>query len=127
MNFKDYAYNLIYEGFNPLPLNENKSPKLPKGHKYLYEKVSENDVDSLFQECKKIGIACGRVSDGFYCIDFDKHNGEDIDLIYNQFIKIPFVVALFNQNKLSVYKTMGGGYHFYFRYMLLFSMFACIC
>lgn len=118
MNLTDYAYNLIYEGFNPLPLNDNKSPKLRKGHPYLYEKVAENDVEILFSEAKKIGIACGRVSDGFYCIDFDKHNGEDIDSIYKQFIQLPFIVSLFEQNKLSVYKTMGGGYHFYFKYNL---------
>lgn len=118
MNLIDYAYNLIYEGFNPLPLNDNKSPKLRKGHPYLYEKVAENDVEILFSEARKIGIACGRVSDGFYCIDFDKHNGEDIDSIYNQFIQLPFIKSLFEQNKLSVYKTMGGGYHFYFKYNL---------
>jgi hypothetical protein len=112
----DFAYDLLNEGLNPLPLNSNKSPKLPKGHNYLYEKVKEEDVEKLFAFADKIGIACGLVSDGFYCIDFDCHNGEDVGAIYSDFIDIPFVYSLLEEGKLSVYKTMGGGFHVYFRY-----------
>ena len=114
MSFVNEAYDLIMEGFNPLPLNENKSPKLPKGHPYLYEKI--NNVEQLFYDCKKIGIACGQVSDGFYCIDFDAHNGEPITEIYNQYFELNYIKEIVKQGKLSVYKTAGGGYHCYFIY-----------
>lgn len=116
MNFINIAYDLLNEGFNPLPLNNNKSPKLKKGHQYLYEKVNENDIEKLFTHAEKIGIACGIVSDGFYCLDFDKHNGENIDIIYDAFISMPYIYSLLEEGKISVYKTMGGGYHVYFRY-----------
>jgi len=43
MNLIDYADLLLVEGLNPLPLNENKSPKLPKGHNYLYSMVNESN------------------------------------------------------------------------------------
>lgn len=112
----DFAYDLLNEGLNPLPLKNNKSPMLEKGHNYLYEKVNENDIEKLFKQAEKIGIACGSVSDGFYCLDFDCHNGENVDNIYSEFIDIPFVYSLLEEGKLSVYKTMGGGYHVYFRY-----------
>ena len=65
----DFAYDLLNEGLNPLPLKSNKAPMLEKGHNYLYEKVKEDDVEKLFKQAEKIGIACGLVSDGFYCID----------------------------------------------------------
>ena len=112
----NYAYELLSEGLNPLPLKDNKAPMLEKGHNYLYEKVDENDIEKLFINAKKIGISCGSVSDGFYCLDFDKHNGENIDVIYDAFINQPYIYSFLEEGKLSVYKTMGGGYHVYFKY-----------
>ena len=81
MKLTDHAHDLLMEGFNPLPLKENKAPMLEKGHPYLYESIKENDIDKLFKNAQKIGIACGKVSDGFYCLDFDAHNNEPIEQI----------------------------------------------
>ena len=116
MDLKDYAYDLLMEGFNPLPLKENKAPNLEKGHNYLYELVDENDLDRLFNDTAKIGIACGKVSEGFYCIDFDAHKDEPIKNIYDSFIKLPYIQCLIQEGKLCSYKTAGGGYHIYFIY-----------
>jgi hypothetical protein len=112
MNLINEAHDLQMAGFNPLPLKENKAPMLEKEHPFLYEQIT--DIDRRFKTAKKIGIACGKVSGGFYCLDFDAHNNEPIDDIYQDFIKIDFVKNLINQGKLSIYKTAGGGYHFYF-------------
>jgi hypothetical protein len=116
MQLTDHAYDLLMEGLQPLPLKDNKAPLLDKGHNYLYELVKEDDIQKLFEKAQKIGIACGKVSDGFYCLDFDKHNGEPIDDIYNSYISLPYIKDLLSQGKLSIYSTAGGGYHIYFIY-----------
>lgn len=116
MKLTDHAHDLLMEGFNPLPLKENKAPMLEKGHNYLYESIKEDDVDRLFNNAQKIGIACGKVSNGFYCLDFDKHNGEPIKDIYESFISLPYIFGLILEGKLSIYSTAGGGYHIYFIY-----------
>lgn len=116
MNLSEHAHDLLMEGFNPLPLKDNKAPMLEKGHPYLYESVKEEDVDKLFKFAQKIGIACGKVSSGFYCLDFDKHNGEPIDQVYLDFVALPYIENLIQEGKLSIYKTAGGGYHIYFIY-----------
>jgi hypothetical protein len=113
MNFVDDAQMYFDEGFNPFPLNFDKSPKLEKNHNFLYDKI--DDIDSRFKNCGKIGIACGMVSGGFYAIDFDCHNGHDIKEIYNKFISFEWIKQLFNEGYLSSYKTSGGGYHIYFK------------
>ena len=116
MHLIDYAYDLLAEGFNPLPLKENKAPLLEKGHNYLYESIDENNIEKLFSEAVKIGIACGSVSEGFYCIDFDAHNDEPIKDIFESYINIPYIKGLIHEGKLSIYTTAGGGYHLYFIY-----------
>jgi hypothetical protein len=87
---------------------------LPVGHNYLYESI--DNIDVLFKNAEKIGIACGAVSDGFYCIDFDAHNNEPISKIFEQYINVSYIQTLISQGKLSIYSTAGGGYHIYFIY-----------
>ena len=116
MKLSEHAHDLLMEGLQPLPLKENKAPMLEKGHNYLYESINEEDVDRLFNNAQKIGIACGKVSSGFYCLDFDKHNGEPIKDIYESFISLPYIFGLILEGKLSIYSTAGGGYHIYFIY-----------
>jgi hypothetical protein len=115
MNLFDDASSLWMEGYNPLPLKDNKAPKLPKDHNYLYERVEEDKLEKLFSNTDKIGIACGDVSSGFYCIDFDCHNGEPIESVFNQYMSIDYITDLLVSGKLSVYRTPKGGYHIYFK------------
>ena len=114
MNLVEEAFDLFAEGFNPLPLKDDKAPLLPTGHPYLYNKVE--NIDKLFAKAKKIGIACGVVSEGFYGIDFDCHQGQDIKTIFESYISNPFVDNLIKSGQVSIYSTMGNGYHIYFRF-----------
>jgi len=116
MNLINEAYDLQYAGLNPLPLKDNKAPMLPTEHNFLYQQI--DDIENRFKSAKKIGIACGAVSDGFYCIDFDAHNNEPILDILNDFLKVNYIQNLLQNGKLSIYSTAGGGYHIYFIYRL---------
>lgn len=113
MNFIDIAEEYIMEGFNPIPLLKNKAPKLPKGHNFLYDKI--NNVEQRFNNCDKIGIVCGIVSGGFYGIDFDCHDGENLSDIINEFLNNDFIKFLIDNKKTTCFKTPSGGYHFYIR------------
>jgi hypothetical protein len=114
MNYIDIAEEYISEGLNPLPLKDNKAPNLEVNHPFLYEQI--NNVENRFKDTDKIGIACGSVSGGFYCMDFDAHNDEPISDIYESFIEIPYIQEMLHDGLLSIYKTAGGGYHIYFKY-----------
>ncbi len=111
---KEVAKNLVDDGLNPIPLKKDKSPMLPVGHDFLYKQI--DDIENRFKQAKKIGIACGTVSDGFYGLDFDCHQGEPIFEIFNNFIEMDYIKRLIEQGKLSIYSTAGGGYHTYFKY-----------
>jgi len=108
---QEYADN----GFGVIPCNNNKSPKLPTGHNFLYEIMQEADIEKYFVDAEKIGIACGYVSDGFECIDFDAHGGQNIDDIFNRFISDNTVKYILDTYNLPIIKTAGGGYHIYFK------------
>lgn len=73
VNFIEYAEELAMEGFNPLPLKKDKAPMLNVGHPFLYEPIDK--IPSRFGSAEAFGIACGKVSGGFYAIDFDCHQG----------------------------------------------------
>ena len=111
----DTAHNYIAEGFGALPLKNDKSPLLPVGHNYLYNLITETDIDTLFIKAEKIGIACGEVSDNFECIDFDGHNGEPIRKIFNAYIKDVGVKTIVELHDLPIIKTPSGGYHIYYK------------
>ena len=108
-NLKDYAELYASEGFNPVPLNSDKSPlQVMTGTNYLYEPVH---VDDRFNNAAKIGITCGTASKGLEVIDFDCHDGEDIESIFNDFMSDDIVIQLTTTGQLSIYKTPSGGFH----------------
>lgn len=102
-------------GLNPIPLKADKSPKLAPGHPYLYKEVPQHLIEKLFANAEKIGVACGNVSDGFYCLDFDCHDGENIALIFDRFKEDPYVSDVISCKQVAVYQSPSGGYHFYFK------------
>lgn len=113
MNLIDFAYDYLAEGFNPLPLKKDKAPMLPKGHKYLYEEVEEENIEKLFSKAEKIGISCGKVSGGLVCVDFDAHKDEPIKGILENFVNTSLVKYYLSDGKVSIYTTMSGGFHLY--------------
>lgn len=112
----DTAYDYLYEGLNPLPLRNNKAPMLPVGHNYLYQSVEDAAVDELFKKAEKIGIACGKVSGQFECLDFDGKDGEPIAALFGQFIANDTIAAVIGRNNLPCFSTPSGGRHIYYRY-----------
>jgi hypothetical protein len=114
MSFKSIAESYLIAGLNPLPLRENKAPNLPKGHKFLYE-LNENLLNFDSIDTKKIGIACGVVSENLLCIDFDKHQGQDVRSIFKKYIECSVFNLLVNLKKVSIYETPSGGFHIIFR------------
>lgn len=114
MNFKDIAEEYLMAGLNPMPLKENKSPNLPVGHPYLYEEnLDYVNFDSKYTS--KIGVACGKVSSNLLCIDFDCHQGQNIEAVFNSYINTQAFKFLVTLKKVSVYKTPSGGFHIIFR------------
>ncbi len=114
MTLIEAANGYLEQGFNPLPLAFDKAPMLEIGHQFLYQKIDK--VESRFRNCKKIGIACGTISGGFYCIDFDCHGGQDLTPIYKDFRSDGLIKHLIKEGKLTCYSTMSNGYHFYFKH-----------
>lgn len=108
---QEYADN----GFGVIPCNNDKTPMLPVGHNFLYDAMQDVDVEKYFKSADKIGIACGYVSDGFECIDFDAHSGQNIDDIFSRFVNDDSVKYVLDTYNLPVIKTAGGGYHIYFK------------
>jgi hypothetical protein len=113
MNFINHAEELALEGFNPLPLKKDKAPMLPVGHPFLYESIDR--IESRFSHAEGIGIACGKVSGGFYAIDFDCHQGQDIETVFMSFYENQFIQYLLSIDQIIFYKTPSGGFHGYIK------------
>ena len=111
----DTAYEYLAEEYSVLPLWDNKSPMLPTGHNLLYNRIDESEVEKYFTGAKKIGVACGKVSNGLEVIDFDAHDGENIRYIFSNFVKDDGVFTIIETNNLPIVKTMNGGYHIYYK------------
>jgi hypothetical protein len=111
IDYIDPACYYLDNGINPIPCYSDKSPKLPVGHPYLYEFIE--NIPKYFNKAdvQAIGIAAGKISGGIECIDFDCHQGQDIEPIFQGFINDSYVKQLEYEGKLSVFKTPSGGYH----------------
>jgi hypothetical protein len=113
----DLIQDLLTEEIGVIPVNKNKTPKLPKGHPYLYERIDPEQIEGLFSDAYGMAIAGGAVSDGIECIDFDDHTGKrSIEAKLREYCSNPFVRGLIDENKIYVQKTPSGGYHIIYRY-----------
>lgn len=108
------AHRYLDFGLNPLPLKLNKTPALPRGHNFLYEVI--DNIENRFEKAEMIGVACGKVSDGFYCLDFDCHQNQDISPIISAILEDDKIRFLLDESALAVYTTRNNGVHFYFLY-----------
>lgn len=111
-DFREVAETYLIEGLNVIPLNADKSPVKPlSGTNYLYEPQQVSDA----YICERIGVTCGIASDGLAVIDFDKHQGQDIDAVFSAFVEDQGVMQLIGAGQVSIYQTPSGGYHLAFK------------
>jgi hypothetical protein len=111
INHTEAARSFLDEGMNPIPAKKDKSPNLAAGLNILHEPYP-NDFDfSVFERSYGIGIACGGISGGIECIDFDCHQGQNISEIFTKYINDPYIQEMINTGLLAVYSTPSGGYH----------------
>ncbi len=108
-DYKEIAEMYRDEGIACIPVRSDKNPALPAGLDFLYKKI---EIDDRYQSYG-IAIACGKVSNGFEAIDFDKHGGQNIDSIFEQVAESEIMAHLISEGKVSVSKTPSGGYHIY--------------
>jgi hypothetical protein len=83
------------------------------GHNFLYSKIDK--IEQRFDKAEMIGIACGLVSDGFYCIDFDRHQGQELEPIFNEFFQFAAIKDFINRGLITCAKTPSGGFHAYLK------------
>ena len=112
MTLTDIAEEFAMEGFNPLPLREDKRPAL-KENPFLY--VPIDNIPIRFARAKKIGIACGKVSDGFICIDFDAKAKQPIEQVFRTFIEDDVIRQLIREQAIVIAQTPSEGYHIYLK------------
>lgn len=110
--FKEYAEMLSGEGFNPIPVNNVKAPMVQANSNHLYEK---KDITAYNWNSYGIGITCGIASDNLEVIDFDKHQGQNVKVIYDEFVKNDVVDNMIREGLLCVYQTPTGGFHIMYR------------
>jgi len=111
-DYREIAELLTMEGFNPIPLNNDKTPATHlAGTNYLYEPQQVNDS----YICDRIGVTCGIASGGLEVIDFDCHQGQDIETIFNDYVTDQNVIDIITNGQAAIYCTPSGGYHLMIR------------
>jgi len=81
--------------------------KVPIGGSWKSESKPEKVVDSF-------GIACGSLSGGIECLDFDNKFGDVVDIV-DEFTLDEQVAELYLEGKIVIESTPSGGYHFIFK------------
>ena len=106
-NGRQVAREYLELGLNPVPVSENKEP-LREKHSTVpieIEEIEDYDFDN-------IGISTGSISGGLEAIDFDLKNAADPDGIMKAFKSKVSKKLL---KKLTIQKTISGGYHMIYR------------
>lgn len=112
---KEYIHDLILEEFSVIPVSKGKVPLFE--HTFFKERMPIDSIDKMFSKAYGVGVACGEISGGLECIDFDDHKKKyDIAGIFSQFVKNEHVRSLIDQKKVFIQQTPSGGYHFIYRY-----------
>lgn len=115
-SLQETALDYASEGIAVIPLLENKAPLFDSTvFPYLYDQMTNDLINTYFPKAKKIGIACGIASGGIECMDFDCHNGENINEVFDKFANTPEVQSILFRNDLPVFRTPSGGYHLLYR------------
>lgn len=109
----DYANLYLECGYSVIPIAEEKRPSI-KWDRLMKEQMHPDEVEFLFSNAKKIAIACGTVSEGMYCLDFDAHGGQDIASVFRAYQETAIYKWLIERNTISVWMTPRRGYHIWF-------------
>lgn len=97
-----------------IPTKEDKRPALNSWLPYQSQRIKEDEVDTLFNTAKGIGIICGAISGNLEVIDVDtKHDDtgylwEDLKTLLED--NLPDLYS-----SLVIAQTKSGGYHIYYR------------
>lgn len=109
----EYAELYLECGYSVVPLNENKKATMP-WDRLKNEPLQPNEVEPAFAKAAKIGVLCGTPSEGLYLIDFDGHQGQDIESVFRDFCKTHTYDFVLKRNALTVQTTPSGGFHIWF-------------
>lgn len=107
-NCHNAAQELIKNGFSPLPVDENKKPKIKWSH-LQNRHMLDDEIDKHFNNCSRIGIICGRISGNLECLDIDD------PAVFKPFIEMVEMSCPGLSGKLLKRKTPSGGYHLIYR------------
>jgi hypothetical protein len=112
---KLYEFASVYlsSGYSVVPCADNKRPTI-KWKDLMDAPIQQEEIEKAFENATKIGIACGPVSEGLYCLDFDCHGGQDIESVFRSFQDTSIYKWLIERNCISVYITPSRGYHIWF-------------
>jgi hypothetical protein len=113
-NIKNKAKEYLKAQLSVIPTKEDKRPALTSWLPYQSQRLKEEEVDTLFNKAKGIGIICGAVSGNLEVIDVDcKYDitgslWEDLKTLLED--NLPDIYK-----SLVIAKTVKGGYHIYYR------------
>ena len=113
---KDKAKEYLKAGLSVIPTKENKIPAIATWKPYQSQRLTEEEVETVFNGSNVIGLAviCGEISGGLEVIDVDtKH--DTTGSLWEE------LRGLIESNLPELYKslviaqTISGGYHIYYR------------
>jgi hypothetical protein len=113
---KDKAKEYLKSGLSVIPTKENKIPAIATWKPYQSQRLTEEEVETVFNGSNVIGLAviCGEISGGLEVIDVDtKH--DTTGSLWEE------LRGLIESNLPELYKslviaqTISGGYHIYYR------------
>ena len=107
---KQEALHLFESGLSVIPIDDKKVP-IGSWKKNMTEMIRPN---GNFNSAYGVGIVCGAISGNIEVIDIDSK----YDLTGNLFDKYKQLIHSVNPdilNKLTVQKTVSGGYHFIYK------------
>ena len=78
----DTLFALVKQGFNVIPVNDNKKPVIPYWRKFQTDPIDDNTLKNLGEICKKsaAGIAVITGFNNIECIDFDNKKGNSPEI-----------------------------------------------
>jgi hypothetical protein len=103
--------NLISAGLSVWPIRSNKRPMEVDGKTWKTGQSERLTKEEDFRGCYGVGVICGKISGGLFCIDVDcKYDvtGALWDTLVGE-----IDAELFS--RLIVAKTVSGGYHLFYR------------